>query len=191
MNINLILAANSAWAAQRRAADPFFFDELAKGQSPAALWIGCADSRVPPEMLTGCDPGDLFVHRNVANIVAPGDLNFMAVLHYAVDHLEVEHIVVCGHEGCGGVQAAHDGGVGGINDHWIAPIVEVAAAHAEELDACDGRDARVHRLVELNVEDQLLQLGRTPAVREARARGRDITLHGLVFSLSTGHLRKL
>jgi carbonic anhydrase len=191
MLINTLIKNNHAWAKGRAQADPNFFPELAKGQSPEALWIGCADSRVPPEQLAGANPGDLFVHRNVANLVSSGDVNLMAVVAYAVDHLKVKHLIVCGHEGCGGVAAAHDGGVGGIIDHWIAPIMETLVDNAAELNALPDRASRVERLVELNVEEQVQQLGLSPNVRAAWKRGQELTVHGLVFELSTGKVRDL
>lgn len=191
MLIEQLIETNRTWAEARTNADPTFFAELAKGQAPPILWIGCADSRVPPGLVSGADAGDLFVHRNVANLVGSGDVNLMAVVAYAVDHLKVKHVVVCGHEGCGGVAAALDGGVGGIIDHWIAPIMETAAAHAAELDALGDRSARVQRLVELNVAEQVHQVSLSPNVRGAWMRGQELTVHGLVFSLSTGELRDL
>jgi len=186
MDMNQLIASNAAWAAQRRAGDPSFFPRLAAGQSPRSLWIGCADSRVAPELWTGRGPGELFVHRNVANVVSAGDANLMAVVEFAVDHLKVGHIYVSGHEACGGVTAALDGGVGGVIDRWIAPIMDLAEDHAAELTGIPDREDRIHRLVELNVAEQVQQLAHSATVQAAWRRGQDLTVHGIVFHLSSG-----
>ena len=148
---------------------------------------------MPPEQLAGAGFGELFVHRNVANLVSANDVNLMAVVAYAVDHLKVKHVIICGHEACGGVAAAHDSGVGGVIDHWISAIMETADDNAEELDALPVSRVvgGLERLVELNVAEQVQQLALSPNVRAAWKRGQDLTVHGLVFGLSTGKLRDL
>ena len=191
MFIDDLLAANAEWATERGARDSEFFPKLRSGQAPSALWIGCADSRVSPEQITGAEPGTLFVHRNVANVVQACDLNLMSVLTYAVSALKVEHIIVCGHECCGGVQAVVNGLPGGILGHWLTPIADVARDHSEVLAALPDDDARVDRLVDLNVREQVGQLACSPPVREAWKDGRSLQIHGLVFQLGTGRLERL
>ncbi len=191
MQFKSLIARNKGWAIRRAANDATFFGKLASGQAPPVLWIGCADSRVPPDTIVEADPGTLFVHRNVANMVAPGDLNLMSVLQYAVDVLKVQHVVVCGHHSCGGVGAIVDGLSTGLLGHWLAPVAQVAAENARELAALPHREARVDRLVELNVRSQILRLAQSPVVRTAWERGQRLELHGLVFDLSTGLLQDL
>ncbi|MEE9384671.1 MAG: carbonic anhydrase [Nannocystaceae bacterium] len=191
MNIEHLLAANAAWADARRSHQPDFFHRLAAGQAPTALWIGCADSRVPPDHIIGSDPGTLFVHRNVANIVSSGDLNLMSVLEYATTALKVRDIFVCGHESCGGVAAALDGPPDGVLRHWLSPIERLAQEHQAELKTQESRAVRIARLVELNVRRQVQEVSLTPPVLVARARGQSLTVHGFVFHLSTGLLEDL
>jgi len=182
---------NRAWAADRRAADPDFFARLTDGQSPTYLWIGCADSRVPAEDIVGVSAGELFVHRNVANVVEPSDINCLSVLQFAVDVLEVRHVIVCGHYGCGGVQAAMGDEPLGIIDAWLARIREVVRLHRGELDRLPSDDERFRRLCELNVLEQAVSACYTPSVREAWRSGQDLTVHGLIYGLEDGLLRDL
>ena len=192
MFIDELLEANAEWAQKRNEADPGFFPRLkAEAQSPKALWIGCADSRVSPEQITLAEPGTLFVHRNIANVVHAGDLNLMSVMHYALHALKVEHIVVCGHEVCGGVQAALKGLRGDLLDQWLAPVAEVARDKMEELENLEDDAARIAHLVELNVLAQVNHLANSPAVRLAWANAQPLKIHGMVYKLSTGRLERL
>src|SRR6201996_3884598 len=150
-----IFENNRQWVASKTKTDAEFFDKLAKDQTPEYLYIGCSDSRVPANEIVGLEPGEVFVHRNVANLAPPQDANYLSVLQYAVEVLKVRHVLVVGHYGCGGVAAAVDGGRRGLIDHWLHPIREVAHDHAAELDACDGDQARLDRLCELNVIRQV------------------------------------
>jgi carbonic anhydrase len=186
-----IIEGNRAWAARVKASDPDFFSESAQGQEPLFLYIGCADSRVPANSITGTKPGELFVHRNIANLVMPSDINAMSVLQYAVEVLDVKHIIVTGHYGCGGVKAAMSDQQHGLVDHWLGPIRNVLRWNKEELDAIPDPQARFDRLVELNVLEQLYHLSETPIIQQAWARGRRPLLHGLVYSLNDGILHEL
>ncbi len=177
---------NRAWADGKLAADPGFFQRLVGQQSPEYLWIGCADSRVPANEIVGLDPGELFVHRNVANLAPPQDANYLSVLQFAVDVLKVKHILVVGHYGCGGVVAAVDGQRRGLVDHWLHPIREVYAAHRGELEALGDDHARHDRLCELNVIRQVRNVASDVFVRDAWLRGQPISVHGWVYSLSDG-----
>lgn len=177
---------NRAWADGKLAADPGFFQRLVGQQSPEYLWIGCADSRVPANEIVGLDPGELFVHRNVANLAPPQDANYLSVLQFAVDVLKVKHILVVGHYGCGGVVAAVDGQRRGLVDHWLHPIREVYAAHRGELEALEDDHARHDRLCELNVIRQVRNVASDVFVREAWLRDQPISVHGWVYSLSNG-----
>jgi carbonic anhydrase len=187
-----LLANNRAWAAAQVRRDPEFFARLCELQRPAYLWIGCADSRVPANVITGLAPGEIFVHRNVANVVAPGDPNCTAALQYAIEVLHVRHVIVCGHYGCGGVEAALGTVVlHGPVERWISPIRSIAAAHASVLDAIPDAVARARRLAELNVAAQVESVTHVAAVREAWQRGRDLAVHGWIYDLSDGLLRDL
>ena len=171
--------------------DPDFFTRKAATQEPHFLFIGCADSRVPIETLTGVLPGEMFVHRNIANQVLPGDLNLLSVLQYAVEVLNVEHVIVCGHHQCGGVKAAMDDTDHGLVDHWLAGVRDSAHRHRDELGLYDAEQARFDRLVELNVLRQVFNLTRNPIVQNAWKRGRRPILHGLVYGLQDGLLREV
>lgn len=186
-----LLDRNRAWSERRREADPAFFERLAAGQAPRFLWIGCSDSRVPAAMVAGLEPGDLFVHRNIANVVPPADLNALSVLAYAVGVLRVEHVIVCGHTGCGGVAAALDGRPHGLVDPWLRTIKDVAARHAEELAALEDGAARVDRLAELNAIEQARNVARTSVVQAAWARGQALTVQAWIYGLADGRLRDL
>jgi carbonic anhydrase len=182
---------NRAWAAEQVARDPGFFADLAERQSPEYVWIGCSDSRVPANQIVGLAPGEVFVHRNVANVVVRTDLNCLSVLQYAVDVLGVRHVIVCGHHGCGGVRAALDGSRHGLIDNWLRHVVDVAEKHAGELGAITDDERRFDRLCELNVVEQVVNVCQTTVVEDAWARGQDLTVHGLVYGLEDGLLRDL
>jgi len=189
--LEALLDNNKAWAADRVRRDPTFFSRLEKQQRPEFLWIGCADSRVPANEIVGLDPGELFVHRNVANVVVHTDLNCLSVLQYAVDVLEVDHVMVVGHYGCGGVRAAWDGRPLGLIDNWLRHVQDVAARHLDELRALGDGPALYDRLCELNVVEQAVHVCRTTIVQDAWRRGRTLTVHAWVYSLRDGLLRDL
>jgi carbonic anhydrase len=182
---------NRAWAERMVAADAGFFKRLERQQAPEYLWIGCSDSRVPANEIVGLDPGELFVHRNVANLAPPQDANYLSVLQFAVDVIKVKHIMVVGHYGCGGVGAAVDGQRRGLVDHWLHPIREVFHEHRRELDAIPDLHARLDRLCELNVIRQVRNVATDVFVQEAWARGQDLCIHGWVYSLANGLVRDL
>ena len=179
-------ANNRAWAEGKVAADPGFFQRLVGQQAPQYLWIGCSDSRVPANEIIGLDPGEVFVHRNVANLTPPQDANYLSVLQYAVEVLKVRHVLVVGHYGCGGVAAAVDGQRRGLIDHWLHPIREVAHHHAAELAACAEGQPRLDRLCELNVRRQVINVASDVIVQDAWAAGQPLSVHGWVYSLATG-----
>ena len=182
---------NRAWAKRMVAADAGFFERLERQQAPEYLWIGCSDSRVPANEIVDLDPGELFVHRNVANLAPPQDANYLSVLQFAVDVIKVKHIMVVGHYGCGGVSAAVDGQRRGLVDHWLHPIREVCQEHRHELDAISDLRARLDRLCELNVIRQVRNVATDVFVQEAWARGQDLCIHGWVYSLANGLVRDL
>jgi carbonic anhydrase len=184
-------ARNRAWAERMTARDPGFFKRLEAQQAPEYLWIGCSDSRVPANQIVDLDPGELFVHRNVANLAPPQDANYLSVLQFAVDVLKVKHIIVVGHYGCGGVAAAIDSGRRGLVDHWLHPIREVANAHRAELDALADDRARLNRLCELNVTQQVKNVASDVFVQDAWARGQTLAIHGWVYALGNGVVRDL
>jgi len=184
-------AKNRAWAKRMVAADAGFFKRLERQQAPEYLWIGCSDSRVPANEIVGLDPGELFVHRNVANLAPPQDANYLSVLQFAVDVLKVKHIMVVGHYGCGGVRAAVDGKRRGLVDHWLHPIREVYNEHRHALDAMPDEAARLDRLCELNVARQVKNVAADVFVQDAWARGQDVSVHGWVYSLANGLVKDL
>lgn len=186
-----ILLANRAWATEILDEDPEFFRRQTAGQRPSFLWIGCSDSRVSPEQMTDTQPGGMFLHRNIANLVHADDLNLLSVLQFAVDVLQVPNIVLCGHHGCGGIAAALDGGVTGPVDRWLEEARRVRREHADEIEPLADHEARVNRFVEVNVRDQLLNLARTDTVQGAFARGQELTLFGWVYDIRDGHLKPL
>jgi carbonic anhydrase len=190
-DLSELFANNRAWAAEQVARDPGFFADLAERQSPAYVWVGCSDSRVPANQIVGLAPGEVFVHRNVANVVVHTDLNCLSVLQYAVDVLGVRHVIVCGHYGCGGVRAALDGSRHGLIDNWLRHVVDVAEKHADELGAISDGERRFDRLCELNVVEQVVNVCETTVVADAWARGQELTVHGLVYGLEDGLLRDL
>lgn len=189
-NIQNLLSNNRAWSAQAQADDPDFFKRLVTQQSPQYLWIGCADSRVPANQVTGLAPGEVFVHRNIANVVVNTDINCLSVLQYAVEVLNVTDVIVCGHYGCGGVRAALSGKRFGLIDNWLRNIKDVASRHSAELDGLDD-EARVDRLCELNVTQQVANLCRTTIVQGAWAAGASLTVHGLIYGLADGRLKEM
>jgi carbonic anhydrase len=183
-----LLANNRAWAAEKIRQDPEFFLRLSRQQAPEYLWIGCSDSRVPANEIVGLPPGELFVHRNVANVVLHADLNCLSVLQFAVDVLKVRHIVVCGHYGCGGVLAALRDLKMGLVDNWLRHVQDVRWKHQDELKAIE--ESRQHnRLCELNVFEQVLNVSLTTVVREAWARGQALAVHGWIYDIADGLLR--
>lgn len=182
---------NRLWSEGRRRDDPDYFKRLAGLQKPEYLWIGCSDSRVPANVITGLEPGEVFVHRNIANLVHRGDLNLLSVLEFAVDVLEVQHIIVCGHYGCGGVHAALEPHHHGVIDHWLQPIRDVADDAAAEVGDLMTPEARNDRICELSVRVQVSNLARTPIIRDAWGRGVGVQLHGWVYGLSDGLLHDL
>ena len=186
-----LLRHNREWAARTTAKDPSFFQRLVSQQSPQYLWIGCADSRVPANEIVGLKPGELFVHRNVANLVVHTDLNCLSVLQFAVDVLRVRHVIVCGHYGCGGVRAAYDGLRYGLIDNWLRHVQDVRAKHAPLIEACAPGEGRVDRLCELNVLEQAVNVCETTVVQDAWARGQAVAVHGVIYRLTDGLLREL
>jgi carbonic anhydrase len=189
-DLKRLLDQNKAWAAGIKASDPEFFKNLAEQQSPAYLWIGCSDSRVPATQLVAMLPGEMFVHRNVANVVVHTDFNCLSVMQYAVDVLKVEHIIVCGHHGCGGVKAALENPQLGLIDNWLRHVQDVMHEHEELLSQVD-EEKRFDRLCELNVIHQVLNVGRTTIVQGAWQRGQELVVHGWIYGLEDGLLRDL
>lgn len=186
-SIDQIFENNKAWVNEKLAVNPDYFNNLAKGQQPEFLYIGCSDSRVTAEDLMGVQPGEVFIHRNIANLVNNVDLNVMSVINYAIRHLKVNHVVVCGHYNCGGVKAAMNQQDMGILNPWLRNIRDVYRLHRKELDAIEDMDKRYNRLVELNVQEQCVNLIKTAAVQEAY-KDRGLRVHGWVFDIQTGKL---
>lgn len=186
-----LLTNNRQWAARRRDEDPGFFPRLAQQQLPKYLWVGCADSRVPANEVVGLDPGELFVHRNVANVVVHTDLNCLSVIQYAVEVLRVEHVIVCGHYGCGGVQAAWRGRPLGLIDNWLRHVQDIASPHRAELERFGSEEATVARLCQLNVLAQVVHVARTTIVQDAWRRGQPLALHGWIYGLEDGLIQDL
>ena len=182
---------NRDWVAQVTTQDPDFFARLSQQQTPEYLWIGCADSRVPATQITGMMPGEIFVHRNVANLVVHTDLNCLAVIQYAVEVLKVKHIIVCGHYGCGGVNAALNNSKLGLIDNWIRHIQDVATIHASFLHSVDDVHVRFERLCELNVIEQVRNVCQTTIVQDAWMRGQSLTVHGVIYGIGDGLLQDL
>jgi len=182
---------NRQWVAQMNQEDPAFFDRLANGQNPQFLWIGCADSRVPANQITGTTPGDVFVHRNIANMVIHTDMSMLSVLDYAVNVLQVKHIIVCGHYGCGGINAAMGNKSVGLIDNWLRHIKDVYRFHKDEMDAIVDRTERSNRLVELNVQEQVMGLSKTSIVQMAWEQNRFLEIHGMVYDVANGLLKDM
>lgn len=187
MDINKVFENNEQWIREKLELDPHYFDKLSEGQNPEFLYFGCSDSRVTAEGLMGLEPGDVFVHRNIANMVVSTDMNCMSVLEYGVNHLKVNHVIVCGHYACGGVEAAMKSGDLGILNPWLREIRDVYRLHADELDGIEREDDRYDRLIELNVQEQCINLIKTAIVQKASAE-RGLKVHGWVFDVHTGRL---
>ena len=186
-----LLENNKAWAQVQKDNNPDFFKQLASGQNPDYLWIGCSDSRVPANQITGTHPGDMFVHRNIANMVVHSDMNLLSVLSYAVDILKVRHIIVCGHYDCGGVKAAMGNKQYGLIDNWLRHIKDVYRFHYPELDAITNENARAKRFVELNVMEQVTDLGKTSIVQNAWNNDQTLHIHGWVYDPEDGLIKDL
>lgn len=186
-----LLENNKKWVADQLSVDPTYFDKLAQSQHPEYLWIGCSDSRVPANQITGTQPGDVFVHRNIANMVIHSDMNMLSVLSYAVEVLKVKHIIVCGHYGCGGVLAAMENKQFGLIDNWLRHIKDVYRLHYKELDSIQDKKQKADRLVELNVIEQVQDLGKTSIVQNAWKREQPLHLHGWVYDVKDGLIKDL
>lgn len=186
-----IIENNKKWVESKLKVDPEYFRNLAKGQKPPLLWIGCADSRVPANQIIGAQPGEVFVHRNIANMVIHSDMNMLSVLDYAVNVLKVEHVIVCGHYGCGGVKAAMGNQSIGIIDNWIRHIKDIYRIHKRELDGISDEAQRFDRFVELNVIEQVYDLAKTSIVQGAWGSGQDLTIHGWVYGVDSGIVKDL
>jgi carbonic anhydrase len=182
---------NRKWVKEKLGEDPEFFKKLAEGQQPPVLWIGCADSRVPANEIIGAKAGEVFVHRNIANMVVPTDMNMLSVLDYAVNVLKVSHVIVCGHYGCGGVKAAMTNNSYGVIDNWIRHIKDVYRFHQDELELMEDEEARFNRFVELNVREQVYDLAKTSIVQSAWNRGQELYLHGWVYGVGSGIIKDL
>jgi carbonic anhydrase len=186
-----IIENNKEWVESKLALDPNFFADLAKGQTPPLLWIGCSDSRVPANEIIGAKPGEVFVHRNIANMVIHSDMNMLSVLDYAVNVLKVKHVIVCGHYGCGGIKAAMGNQSIGIIDNWIRHIKDIYRLHNEYLDSIEDETTRFNTFVEINVKEQVFDLSKTSIVQAAWKNGQDLTLHGWVYGLNSGYVTDL
>jgi len=186
-----LLDNNKKWVADKLSDDPEYFTRLAQGQKPPLLWIGCADSRVPANQIVGAEPGEVFVHRNIANMVIHSDMNMLSVLDYAVNVLKIQHIIVCGHYGCGGIQAAMGNSSFGIIDNWISHIKDVYRFHRAELDAIEDEKERFDKFVEYNVKEQVFGLARTSIVQSAWKNKQDLIVHGWVYSVGNGIVKDL
>lgn len=186
-----LLQRNIDWARQRVASDPDYFTRLVAQQAPAYLWIGCSDSRVPANVITGLDPGEVFVHRNVANMIYASDINCMSVVQFAVETLKVRHIIVCGHYGCGGVVAAIDTEQYGLIDHWLEPIRELERGNRPYLETLTVHKDRVDRLCEINVVQQVSNLANSPILKRVWDKGQTVSIHGWIYSVADGLLRDL
>ncbi|MEL7834556.1 carbonic anhydrase [Fodinibius sp. Rm-B-1B1-1] len=190
-NLSQVFENNQQWADNIKQQQPDFFKESAKGQSPDILWIGCSDSRVPPAQLTELGPGDLFVHRNIANVIPHSDINSQSVIQYAVSVLKVRHVVICGHYGCGGVTAAYEDDNLGLIDNWLANIEDVYRTHQDEIEGRASEEEKLNRFCELNVQEQVKNMSHSPFVKQAWEAGQDLTVHGLIYDLKSGLLNDL
>lgn len=186
-----ILDNNKEWVESTLALNPNYFTDLATGQKPPLLWIGCSDSRVPANEIIGAKPGEVFVHRNIANMVIHSDMNMLSVLDYAVNVLKVKHVLVCGHYGCGGIKAAMKNDSVGIIDNWIRHIKDVYRFHNAELDAIEDETERFNRFVEINVIEQVYDLAKTSIVQSAWRKGQELSIHGWVYGLNSGYVTDL
>jgi carbonic anhydrase len=188
---NQLLENNKDWVAGKLDGDPDFFNKLAHGQKPPVLWIGCADSRVPANEIIGAAPGEVFVHRNIANMVLHTDMNMLSVLDYAVNVLKVKHVIVCGHYGCGGIKAAMGNNSIGLIDNWIRHIKDVYRFHHKELDLIKDEEERFNRFVELNVSEQVYDLAKTSIIQNAWKHGQELMIHGWVYGVHNGLIKDL
>ncbi|WP_162127225.1 carbonate dehydratase [Flavobacterium phycosphaerae] len=186
-----ILDNNKQWVENQLKIDPNYFKDLSQGQNPPLLWIGCSDSRVPANEIIGAKPGEVFVHRNIANMVVHSDMNMLSVLDYAVNALKIKHVIVCGHYGCGGIKAAMGNTSIGIIDNWIRHIKDVYRLHHQELNAIENETDRFNRFVEVNVIEQVFDLAKTSIVQSAWMNGQELTLHGWVYGLNSGFVTDL
>lgn len=186
-----LLGNNRAWSKAKTDQDPSYFQNLSALQRPEYLWIGCSDSRVPANVITGLEPGEVFVHRNVANLVHPADINLLSVLEFAVNTLNVKHIIVCGHYGCGGIRAAIDGASHGIIDHWLQPIRDLAHANFSCEECTDADEETLDRLCQFSIAEQVRKLAGTPIIQAAWENGADLNIHGWVYGLKDGLLTDL
>ncbi|SHI74635.1 carbonate dehydratase [Flavobacterium terrae] len=186
-----ILENNKKWVEDQLAIDQDYFKDLSKGQNPPLLWIGCSDSRVPANEIIGAKPGEVFVHRNIANMVVHSDMNMLSVLDYAVNVLKVSHVIVCGHYGCGGVKAAMGNSSYGVIDNWIRHIKDIFRFNKEKLTPIENEEERFNRFVELNVKEQVLNLAKTSIVQTAWKNGQELYLHGWVYGLNSGYVTDL
>lgn len=186
-----IIDNNKKWVESQVALDADFFKDLAKGQQPPLLWIGCSDSRVPANEIIGAKPGEVFVHRNIANMVVHTDMNMLSVLDYAVNVLKVSHVIVCGHYGCGGIKAAMGNQSIGLIDNWIRHIKDVYRLHEEYLNSIENEDDRFNKFVEINVQEQVFDLAKTSIVQNAWRNGQELTLHGWAYGLNSGYVTDL
>jgi carbonic anhydrase len=188
---NKLLENNKLWVSRKLKKDPEFFHKLSEGQAPPVLWIGCADSRVPANEIIGAEPGEVFVHRNIANMVLHTDMSMLSVLDYAVNVLKVKHVIVCGHYGCGGVKAAMGNQHIGLIDNWIRHIKDVYRFHAKELNKIADEKERFDRFVELNVFEQVQDLAKTSIIQEAWLKGQEVAIHGWVYGVHDGVIKDL
>ena len=188
---NRIFENNKRWVAEKNETDPNFFNRLSKGQNPPILWIGYSDSRVPANEITGTEPGEIFVHRNIANMVVHTDMNMLSVLDYAVNVLEVKHVIVCGHYGCGGINAALENKQVGIIDNWLRHIKDVYRLHKAEIDAIQDIEQKSRRMVEINVQEQVFDLSKTSIIQNAWAQNQTVYIHGIVYDVANGILKDL
>ncbi|WP_339836154.1 carbonate dehydratase [uncultured Flavobacterium sp.] len=188
---NKIIENNKKWVEEKLKVSPEFFNNLAEGQQPPLLWIGCSDSRVPANEIIGAEPGEVFVHRNIANMVVHSDMNMLSVLDYAVNALKVKHVIVCGHYGCGGVKAAMGNDSIGVIDNWIRHIKDVYRFHQVELNAITDEKDRFNKFVELNVREQVYDLAKTSIVQSAWKNGQKLSIHGWVYGLNSGYVTDL
>jgi carbonic anhydrase len=191
MTMQDLMHKNKAWADEQKNQDPEFFHRLSLQQNPEYLWIGCSDSRVPANQVVGLDPGELFVHRNIANVVLHTDFNCLSVLQFAVDVLKVRHIIVCGHYGCGGIKAALDDTEFGLVDNWLRHIKDVYVQNKSEIDTLRYEQQRINRMCELNVIEQVNNLTKTKIVQHAWERGQELNIHGVIYSIADGLLKEL
>ncbi|RDL47630.1 Carbonic anhydrase 2 [Ensifer sp. M14] len=186
-----LFSRNKKWSEARKVEKPDYFGRLSKLQQPEYLWIGCSDSRVPANVIAGLEPGEVFVHRNVANLIHATDLNMLSVVEYAVNQLDVKHIIICGHYGCGGIRAAVTGGRFGLIDHWLQPIRDTADSHFECRECNRWSDENLDRLCEASVAEQVQRLARTPTMQAAWLLGKDVSIHGWIYGLNDGLLSDL